>query len=160
VQTLGFTLRWWLIGRLMDMTLVGVLSGVGLWLLGIPLALSLGILAGLLNFIPNIGPLLAAVPAVLLALTEGAPQALYVIILYMGIQSLESYLVVPLIQKKLISMPPVLIFIAQLSMALMFGVLGLLLATPMAAVLLVLVKMIYIEDILGEEIDVDGEPEA
>ncbi len=159
LHTLGFTLRWWIVGRVIDMLFVGVLSGVGLWLLGVPLALTIGILAALLNFIPYIGPLIAAVPAILLALTDGGTiQALYVTIFYTVVQTIETYVVTPMVQQKMIALPPVLVLFAQLAGGVMLGILGILLATPITAVVMVLVKMIYIEDILGEEIEVAGEP--
>lgn len=152
---LGETLWRWLLGRLFSMAVIGVLTGVGLWLLGMPLVLTLALIAAVLNFIPNIGPLLSAVPAMLLAFSQGPWQPLYVGLLYLSVQTLESYLITPFVQQRMVSLPPVLIISAQVLFGVVFGFLGLLLATPIAASLLVLVQMLYVEDYLG-----DAEPQA
>jgi predicted PurR-regulated permease PerM len=153
---IGRTLHWWLIGRAFDMTLVGVLTWLGLWLLGIPLALTLGILAALLTFIPNIGPILSALPAVLLAYSQSQTLALYVILLYLAIQTFESYLITPLVQQRVVSLPPALTFTAQIVMGLLLGIPGVILATPFAAAMLVLARMLYVEDVLGDRADAKG----
>lgn len=157
LHVLGLTLHWWLIGRFVDMALVGLLTWIGLWLLDVPLALTLALIAAILNFVPNIGPIVAAIPAILLGLGEGQALALYVALLYIGIQTVESYLITPLIQQRTVSLPPVLTFFAQVAMGILLGIPGLILATPMAAAILVLVKMIYVEDLLGDKIEAQGE---
>ncbi|MGI8545477.1 MAG: AI-2E family transporter [Aridibacter sp.] len=150
VGEIGDTLRWWLVGKFFSMLIIGVLTAVGLWILGVPLALSLGIFAALLTFIPNFGPIIAVIPAALFALVESPTKALYVLALYLGIQMVESYLITPLIDRKTISLPPVLTIFFQIFLGVLVGGLGLILATPLLAVLIVLVKMLYIEDILGD----------
>ncbi|MGH6611543.1 MAG: AI-2E family transporter, partial [Burkholderiaceae bacterium] len=150
LSALGHTLRWWLVGRLSLMLLNGVLTALALWLLGVPLALTLGILAGLLNFIPNIGPVIAGVPAVLIALMQSPQQALYVFILYVALQSVDGYVLTPLVQRRTIELPPVLTITAQVLLGVLLGTLGVLLATPLTAAALVLVKMLYVEDTLGD----------
>jgi predicted PurR-regulated permease PerM len=92
LSAMGHTLQWWLIGQVFLMLVIGVLIGLGLWLLKVPLALALAILAGLLTFIPYLGPILSAVPAVLFALTISSTLAFYVVLLYVGVQTVESYL--------------------------------------------------------------------
>lgn len=149
----GSTLQSWLVAKLFEMLLIGVLTTLGLWLLGIELALVLGVIAGLLSFIPNIGPVLALIPAVLLASMEGTRTMLYVVGLYMVIQTLESYLFTPWMQQRIVSVPPALTISVQVLFSLLAGTLGLLLATPLAALGMVLVRMIYIEDLLGERSD-------
>lgn len=158
IATLGYTLRWWLLGQLLSMTVVGSLTGLGLTLLGVPLAPVLGLLAGLLDFVPSVGPLVAAVPGVLLAFTQGATTGLLAAGLYGVVQILEGYVLYPLIQERAVKLPPVLTILALALLGVIFGVLGLLLATPLLAVVLVLVKMLYVEDVLGDQIDVPGEP--
>ena len=148
---LNQTLVKWLLGQLFSMTVVGILSSLGLWALGVPLAGALGLFAGLITFIPNLGPVLSMVPAVLLALLHSPQQALYVVALYLGIQLIESNLLTPLVQKKLIAMPPALILVAQLVLGLYAGTLGLVLATPIMAIILVLVKMLYVQDVLNDQ---------
>lgn len=125
--------------------------GVGLWLLGVPLALSLGFLAGLLELVPYVGPVLAAVPALLLAFVQAPELGLYVLLLYVGVQQLEGDLLTPIIQEVAVDLPPVLTLVATFVMGALFGVLGLLVATPLAALALVLVRMLYLEDVLGEK---------
>ncbi|SDY89385.1 Predicted PurR-regulated permease PerM [Citreimonas salinaria] len=147
----GSTLQNWLIAQLMAMTVVGVLTWLGLWLLGIPLAFILGLIAALLAFIPNIGPVLAAVPAILLALPEGGTTVLLVILVYLSVQTLESYFITPLIQQERVSLPPVLIISMQLLLGVLFGLLGLALATPLAALGMTLVREVYVGDYLERE---------
>lgn len=147
----GNTLRSWLTAQLMAMTAVGVLTGLGLWLIGIPLAFILGLIAGLLAFIPNIGPVLAAVPGVLLALPDGMNTVLMVVGVYVAVQALESYVLTPLIQQEKVSLPPALIITAQLLLGVLFGILGLAMATPLAAVGMTLITALYVDDYLERE---------
>lgn len=158
-QALDYTLSHWLIGRFAGMLLVSVSSYIGLLLLEVPLPMSLAVLAGLLTFIPNLGPIISAIPAVLLGYMESPSTALYVVLLYLGIQAVESYIVTPLIQQREISLPPVLTLTSQILFVNIFGFLGLLLATPITATVLVLVKMLYIEDVLGKSTDINGSDE-
>ncbi len=150
LEAVGSTLQWWLWGKLLGMLVIGVLTTLGLLLLGIPLALTLGLLAALLTFIPNIGPILAVVPAALLALIESPTKAFYVLALYFVIQTIESYLITPLVQRRTISMPPALTITAQMVMGVLLGAMGVVLATPLTAAAMVVVKMLYVEDALGE----------
>ncbi len=143
-------LTWWLIGKACSMFVVGLLTWLGLTLLGIPLALTLALLAGLLSFVPNFGPIAAAIPAVLLAFVNSPKSALYVILLYLGVQFLESNIITPMIQRNTIKLPPGLTMTFQLMLGLLVGTLGLVLATPLLAVILVVVQMIYIQDLLGD----------
>lgn len=142
----------WLIGRFALMLLNGALTALGLWLLGMPLALTLGLLAGLLNFIPNFGPVIAAIPAVLIAFLQGPDQALYVALLYIALQMTDGYVFTPLVDRQSVELPPVLTIAAQVFLGLMFGFIGLLVASPLTATALLLVKMLYIEDVLGDPI--------
>lgn len=159
LHVLGYTLRWWLIGRLSVMAINGLLTALGLWLLGVPLAFTLGLLTALLNFIPNIGPILAGIPAVLIALTQGQTQALYVLLLYIVVQSLEGFIFTPLVQQYTVSIPAALIISAQVLLGVLFGPLGVVLAVPLTASALVLIKLLYVEDWLGDSMDVPGEQE-
>ncbi len=160
LHTLGYTLRWWLLGQLLSMTVVGVLTGLGLLLLGVPLAPVLGLLAGLLDFVPTVGPIIAAVPGVLLAFSQGSTTGLLAIGLYVLVQILEGYVLYPLIQERAVKLPPALTILSLAVMGVLLGALGLLLATPLLVVVLTLVKMLYVEDALGDQIDVPGEPSA
>ncbi len=150
LNTMGKILSSWLLGKILSMLIVGVLTGIGLYILGIPLALTLAIFAGLISFIPNFGPLIALLPAFLLAFTESPTTALYVVLLYIGIQAIESNLLTPMIQKNMISFPTAMILIAQIVLGLFTGILGVILAVPLVAMIIVLVKMAYIEDVLHD----------
>jgi predicted PurR-regulated permease PerM len=146
---LGSTLRRWLVGRLVLMFVNAALTWAGLSLLGVPLALTLGLLAGLLNFVPNVGPVIAGVPAVLIALTESPQQAMYVLLLYVALQSVDSYIFTPLVQKRTVELPPALTITAQVLLGVLLGTFGVVFATPLMAAALVLVRMLYVEDVLG-----------
>lgn len=153
VNAVGDTLWWWLVGKLIAMTVVGLLTWLGLWLMGVPLALTLGLLAALFDFIPNIGPIIAGVPAVLLALVISPSLALYVFVFYVFIQSLESYVLTPVLQMKTVKLPPAITVVAQVLLGVLTGGIGLILATPLAAAVFVIVKMLYVEDTLGDEVE-------
>ena len=153
----GGALQWWLVGKVVAMLVVGVLTALGLWLLGVELALTLGLIAALLTFIPNLGPVLALVPAVLLALMHSPTRALYVILLYLAIQTVESYVLTPLVQRRTVSLSPALTITAQVALGVVLGGLGLVLATPLTVLLLVLIQMLYIEDTLGDSVKVPGQ---
>ncbi|MBK8304600.1 MAG: AI-2E family transporter [Chloracidobacterium sp.] len=146
------TLRWWLIGKVGSMLFIGVLTWIGLSILGVPLALTLGLIAGLLSFIPNFGPILSAIPAILLAFIDSPISALYVLGLYAGVQVIESNVVTPIIERKTVELAPALTIIFQLALGAMIGGLGLVLATPLLAMVVVIVKMVYFEDVLGDKI--------
>jgi predicted PurR-regulated permease PerM len=140
------------------MSVVGVLTFAGLWLIGLPLAAALALISALLTFIPNIGPLIAAVPALLLAFASGGNMVLLVIAVYVVVQAIETYLVTPLIQQEKVSLPPALVIGAQLLMGVMFGILGLALATPLAALTLTLASGLYVHDYLEREARADPVP--
>lgn len=144
------TLEIWLLTKLLAMVIIGVVTTTGLLLLGIPLAMMLGLLAGLLEFLPNIGPILAFLPALGVALSQGIDTVLWVVGLYLAIQMFESYLLTPLLERRTVDLPPAITLSSQLVMATFFGGLGLALASPLAAVGLVFVKRLWIEDVIGE----------
>ncbi len=154
LDEIAYTLRWWLAGRFASMALVGILSMIGLYLLGVPLAFILGVLTGILAFIPIVGPALALIPPTLIAFTNSPSQALYVLLLYIGIQGIESYLITPLIQRKTVALPPALLILSQVIFGLFFNFIGIAIAAPVAAMLIVATKMLYVNDVLGDQ-DVD-----
>lgn len=151
IGAVGETLRWWLIGKVASMIFIGLLTWVGLSIIGVPLALTLGLIAGLLSFIPNFGPIISALPALLLAFVASPITAVYVLGLYVGVQLVESNIVTPLIERETVELPPALTIVFQLALAVMVGGLGLVLATPLLAVIMVLVQMVYIQDMLGDK---------
>lgn len=135
----------------------GIWSTAGLLLLGIPNAVGLGIIAGLFEFVPFVGPLLSFVPAGLVALSQGGASLWWVLGLYVLIQQLESNLLVPLIQERTVDLPPVLGMFAIVAMGMLFGPLGIVLGIPVTIVAMVVVKELYVRETLGEEVDVPGE---
>jgi predicted PurR-regulated permease PerM len=145
------TLSWWLIGKFGSMLAIGVMTWIGLWIIGVPLSLSLGLIAGLLSFIPNFGPILSAIPAILLGFITSPITALYVAGLYVLVQILESNIITPIIERRTVELPPALTVVFQLSLGVLVGGLGLVLATPILAVVMVLVQTVYIHDILGDK---------
>lgn len=156
VKTLGHVLRLWLVGRILSMTVVAVLTVIGLMIAGVPLAFTLGIIAGLLSFVPLMGPLVSSVPAILVGLSEGLMTAVWVVVVFSAVQFLESYFITPLIQKRAVSIPPALLISAQVVMGVLAGVVGVLVATPLAVTIIVLVQMLYLEDALGERVTIIG----
>jgi predicted PurR-regulated permease PerM len=146
LNDIGTNLKKWLKGKLFAMLVVFVLTAIGLVIIGIPMWLTLALIAGFLNFIPNFGPLIALIPAVLVAFLQGPSTAAWVAALYIAVQVAESNFITPTVQQKLISIPPALIIIAQLLIAPLTGGWGLVLATPLMIIFIVLIKELYIKN--------------
>lgn len=144
-------LRWWLLGTFVSMVLAGTASGVALWLLGVPLAVTLGVIMGIFQFVPLIGPLAATVPAVLVAFTISPQTALWVLIAYELIQIVEGNIILPIILKKAAEIPPAMTIAAQVLLGILAGTLGILFATPLIASILIIVQMLYVSDVLGDK---------
>lgn len=156
-SALGNGLRLWLLGRISSMTVVGALTAVGLVSFGIPLALTLALLAALFSFVPYIGPILAFVPALAVALGEGSQAVIAVAAIYVGVQFAESYVITPLIQKRTVSMPPALLITSQVVFGVLAGIIGVAVATPLVVIIVILVQMLYLQDVLGDDVQVMGE---
>jgi predicted PurR-regulated permease PerM len=152
LNKIGHTLAQWLLGKSVSMLIVGTATSIGLSLLGVPLALILGIIAGLLDFVPYLGPVMAGVPAVLIAFSISPDLALYTVLLFTGVQLVEGYVLQPLIESRAVDLPPALTIVMQLVFGTLFGFAGVALATPLAAALKVLVQMLYVEDVLGDKV--------
>jgi predicted PurR-regulated permease PerM len=153
LHAVGYSLKWWLLSRLFSMTVIGIATGIGLWLLDVPFVLTLAVVSGLLNFIPFVGSYLALVPVSLVALMQSPMTLIYVLILYVAVQMIESYFLTPMVQQQAVDIPPVLAIMVQLLMVVLVGLLGFVLAVPLTAVGLVLVKLLYIEGVLGDSVD-------
>jgi predicted PurR-regulated permease PerM len=145
LEKLNINLKKWLKGKLFAMLVVFVLTAIGLVIMGMPMWLVLALIAGILNFIPNFGPLIAMIPAVLLGLMQSPATAIWVAGLYIVVQVAESNFITPMVQQRLISIPPALIIIAQLFIAPLTSFWGLLLATPLMLTIMILVKELYIK---------------
>ncbi|MEO0453893.1 MAG: AI-2E family transporter [Verrucomicrobiota bacterium] len=150
-QRIGYVLRWWLVGQLCSMVTLGVLMTIGLMILDVPMALAIGLFTALMTFIPNLGPIIAAVPALLMALTVSPATALYTLILAVIIQNLEGAIITPTIHRKIIAMPPILVIAVQLLLGSFVGFIGILVAMPIVATAMVLVQSFYIQDFLGDQ---------
>ena len=150
METLRDTLWWWSLGRLMSMAFVGVTTTVGLTLLGIPLAFLLGLIAAVLTFVPNIGPLVSAIPALLLALAGDPIDALWVALLYTGVQLVEGLVLDPVIDRMTVRLPPALTVTMQLVLGTLVGLAGVALAAPLTAVGMVLVSTLWVQGVLGK----------
>lgn len=147
----GGTLRRWIGGMSVSMVVIFVMTTTGLWLLGVPAYLALGTIAGLLVFIPFVGPLLSAIPALALALTISPVMMLWVALLYFGIQQVESNALTPVVMKKAVDLPPALMLLFQMAMGVLFGFIGLLVAVPLLAAAKVLVRRLYIEQLTEDD---------
>jgi predicted PurR-regulated permease PerM len=148
---IGRVLRRWLVGQTALAVCVALLTGAGLLLLGAPFPFALALLAGLMEFVPYIGPFLAAIPAVMVGFAESSQLALYVALLFVGVQLIESYVLAPLVQQRAVHLPPAAILFAQVLMGAIVGALGVAVATPLAAAVMVAVGMLYVEDALGDK---------
>lgn len=153
----GRALRLWLLGRIVSMAVVGLLTWLGLTILGVPSALALGLVAALLEFVPFIGPILAAVPAVLLAFAESPETAIWTALLFLAIQQFEGNVLEPLVQQRAVDLPPALLLFALVAGGLVFGIVGVILAAPLTVVLYVLVKRLYVQEALHTETPLPGE---
>jgi predicted PurR-regulated permease PerM len=160
LSAMATVLRRWLVTQLIAMLVIGTVTTVVLLLLGVKAPFALGILAGLLEFIPTVGPILSALPAVAMGFLDSPEKALYVIIAFWGIQFAENHLLIPLLMKGGVNAPPVLTILSQALMALLFGFLGLMCAVPLLAATLVAVKMLYVEGVVGERVTVTNENPA
>lgn len=157
---LGQGLGWWLLGRAVTMISLGTLTTLALWLLGLPLALVLGILAGLLLFVPYLGSVAAAVPALLVALMQSPAKAFWVGVVYTGLHLFEGYCITPFVQRRSVALPPGLLLTVQILSASLFGLAGVIFSTPLTVVGIILVQMLYVQDVLGENVAVLGTHES
>lgn len=145
LRACGGALRAWLLGQIVAMVFVGVLTGVGLWLVGVPHALALGLLVGLLDFVPVVGPIIGAVPGVVVAYLDSPTTALYAIAVYFTVQQLEAALIQPLAQRWAVELPPVIGLLAVVVSGALFGIPGVLFGVPLVVVLKVLVHRYWID---------------
>ena len=156
---MGRGLRYWLLGQFFAMLITGGLTTAALLLLGLPLALVLGVLTFVLAFIPYIGPIVAFVPIVLVAFMEGPETLIWVGLVYLVVMSVESYVVTPLVQERVLSLPPALLLFSQLLMGALAGVLGLALAPALAVCAIIGVQVLYVRGQLGDDVPVLGTEE-
>jgi predicted PurR-regulated permease PerM len=154
LSAMAIVLRRWLVTQMIAMAVIGSVTTIGLLVLKVKAAFALGLIAGLLEFIPTVGPILSAVPAIAMAFLDSPEKALMVVALYVGIQFLENHLLIPMLMKGGVNVPPVLTILAQALFTLLFGFLGLMVAVPAVAAVMVVVKMLYVERVIGDDIAV------
>jgi predicted PurR-regulated permease PerM len=159
LSAMALVLRKWLVTQLIAMFAIGTITTIVLLVLDVKAAFALGAIAGLLEFIPTIGPLLSAIPAVAMGFLDSPDKALAVAIAYGAIQFLENHVLIPLLMKGGVNLPPALTIVSQALMALVFGFLGLLVAVPLVAAVLVPIKMLYVEGVVGDDVTVLPEEE-
>ncbi|HEX8232409.1 MAG TPA: AI-2E family transporter [Caulobacteraceae bacterium] len=152
----GVALHRWLLGTLVSMTVIGVLTGIGLAVVGVPSPLALGLFAGLAQFVPIVGPIVSAIPGLVIAASGGPQMLLWTFLVYFGVQQIESNLVTPFVQRRMVSIPLAVSLFSVVAFGMLLGALGVLLATPLAVTAFVLIKVLYVRDVLGEEVDVPG----
>ena len=160
LQASGQALKLWLTSQLIAMGCVAVLSTIAYWLIGLPSALALWLIAGLADFIPFLGPIIGALPAVLIAFSVSGEAALWTVLTVLAIQQIEGNIIFPLVARSVISIPPALALFAILIGSVLFGTLGLIFGFPLAVLTYVLVKKLYVRETLGEHTTVPGEPGA
>ena len=144
-ESVSWVLARWLLGQFAVMTTIGVLSGLGLWLLGVRTAFVLGLVGGLLSFVPFFGSILTAVLAALFALTQGPAYALAVLAMYVLVHFIEGNFVTPIIQSEATSLPPAMILTSVISCGVLFGPAAVFLAVPLALVVMTTIKILYVE---------------
>jgi predicted PurR-regulated permease PerM len=152
VTAIGVTLRRWLATQLIAMVIIGSMVSIALALLGVEAALSLGIIAGVMEFIPTIGAILAAVPAIAMGFLVSPQKALAVAIVFTLVQLTEGHVLIPMLMKRGMNLPPLITILGQAMMAVVFGFLGLLVAVPLVAAVLTAVKMLYVNDVMGDDV--------
>lgn len=157
IDDAGRALSLWLGGQLTAMALVGVMTALGLWLIGLPSAFALGFIAGLADFIPIVGPIAAAIPSLLVASSQGLEMVIWTLAVYVIVQQIESNVILPIIVGSAVQLPPALGLFAVIALGVLFGPLGVLFAYPLAVVADVAVRRLYLRETLGESVEVTGE---
>lgn len=145
-------LKWWMLGQLLPMVVLGVASGIGLWLLGVHLPWTLGLMTGIAVFLPYAGTILSGIPSILMGLQRSPHTALYVLVLYTLLHIAEGYILTPLVQRRAVRLPPVLTILTQYFLWSVAGILGLAVAAPLASAGIVLVKELYLHVPADQEV--------
>jgi len=154
LSAIATVLRRWLVTQMIAMAVIGTVTTIVLLILDVEAAFALGLIAGLMEFIPTIGPIISAVPAVAMGFLDSPEKALTVAAAYMGIQFLENHLLIPMLMKGGVDVPPVLTILGQALFTLLFGFVGLMVAVPLLAATMVGVKMLYVERVVGDDVPV------
>ena len=151
VDGIGESLRLWLLGQLIEMLLIGAMSTFAVWIIGVPSPFALGLIAAIGEFIPYLGPLLAAVPAILVAITKSPEAALWTAVAYLVIHQLEGNIIAPLIQRQMVRIPPAVMLLGIVCITYLFGMVAIIFAAPIVVMIFAAVNLLYVHDTLGEE---------
>jgi predicted PurR-regulated permease PerM len=157
LEDISNALRLWMLGQMIGMAVIGLLSTLATLLIGLPSPFALGLIAGLFEFIPYVGPILGAIPAVLVAATKGLDNTLWTIAAYTLIQQMEGHLIAPIISREMVYIPPLVLILGIVAITTLFGLQAVIFAAPIAVILFVAVKKLYVRDSLGDETIIPGE---
>jgi len=157
LEDIGLALRLWLIADMMQMVIIGALSTGAVWLIGLPSPFALGVIAGFAEFVPYVGPIVAAIPAILVATTQGMDAVIWTAIAYLVIHQIEGNVVAPLIQQQLVFIPPAVMLLAIVTILFVFGDFSVIFAGPIAVIIFVAVNKLYVRDSLHEKTVLPGE---
>lgn len=160
LKAAGYSLKMWLLGQLVAMALIFLMVTAAMWLIGVPSPIALGLIAGLAEFVPLIGAFVGALPAVLLAFTVDSQTLLWTVVAFVIIQQIESNFIMPVVERRVVALPPAIALFSVVVFGVLFGPVGLFFAVPLAVVVFVLVKKLYVQDTLGETTTVPGEDAA
>lgn len=156
---LADALRLWLLGQLIQMALIGLLSTLAVFVIGLPSPFALGLIAGVAEFIPYLGPILAAIPALLVAATASFDAVLWTLLAYILIHQIEGELIAPIVQRQMVYVPPVLMLMSVVTLTYLFGWTAIIFAAPITVIFFVLVNKLYVRDCLGRQVALPGETE-
>ncbi|HZR71709.1 AI-2E family transporter [Bradyrhizobium sp.] len=157
IDDIGRGLRLWLLGQAIQMCLIGTFSAIAVWLIGLPSPLALGAIAGLAEFIPYLGPVIASIPAILVAMTSGFYPALWTIVAYVIIHQIEGNVIVPMVQRRLVFIPPAVLLLSIVVVTEIFGAIGIIFAAPITVIIFVAIKKLYVRASLGQDTELPGE---
>jgi predicted PurR-regulated permease PerM len=158
IDDVANALRLWMLAQLIQMAAIGLISYFAVWLIGLPSPLALGFIAAICEFVPYVGPIISAIPAVLVAASQSGHAMFWTVIAYLAIHQLEGNLFVPLIQQHMVFIPPALVLLGIVVISFLFGPLATIFAAPIAVAIFVLIKKLYVRDSLGERTAIPGEP--
>jgi predicted PurR-regulated permease PerM len=159
LEDVSDTLRLWLRTQLILMTTMGVLVGIGLWIAGVPSSAALGLLAGLSEFVPYIGPTAAMLPALGLAATVSTPSVLGALATYALVRLFQTNFITPFVQHRVIDIPPAVTLFSIIGIGIVFGLYALFFSAAMLVVIFTLIRTLYLREMVGEDIELPGERE-
>jgi predicted PurR-regulated permease PerM len=150
IARIDFSLRGWLQGTFLSMIFVGMGTWIGLAILQLEQAAALGVIAGVMSFVPNFGQLIAVFAAIIVGIVQAPDNLGWIVVVIYGISFIQSQIFSPILFSESINLPPVLVLLGQIVAGALFGFIGILLAVPLTAIMLIVIQEVYIKDILGD----------